>query len=333
MNTKTTKGNHEFSSNDLSSAVCGGRGEREHNLRENGSQRKRVSSAGGRGNGDTVGIAQRRQIDSLRHASFGGSARARQFVASEMDSRSLQFVINACGGVRISGPTEAAIQRVCTDSRQVLAGDVFFALRGERFDGHAFVGDAAGRGAVAAVVENGHVPQSVPGCAVIAVDDARKALGYLAARYRMDFDLPIIAVGGSNGKTSTKDLIAAVLKQKLSTLASEASFNNDIGVPLTLLRLEKAHRAAVVEVGTNHPGELAPLVRMIRPEYGVITVIGREHLEFFGDLAGVVQEEGWVAELLPASGKLFINGDDEWAASIAERSHAMVIRVGMGKQN
>ena len=141
---------------------------------------------------------------------------------------------------------------------------------------------------------------------------SRAALGKLAAAYRREFDLPVIAVGGSNGKTTTKELIASVLRQKLATLWSEASFNNDIGVPLTLLRLEKSHQAAVLEAGTNHPGELAPLVKMIQPKFGVMTNIGREHLEFFGDVAGVAQEEGWLAELLPADGKLFVNGDNEW---------------------
>jgi UDP-N-acetylmuramoyl-tripeptide--D-alanyl-D-alanine ligase len=158
-------------------------------------------------------------------------------------------------------------------------------------------------------------------------------LGRLGAAYRQDFTLPVIAVGGSNGKTTTKELIAAVLRQKLATLWSEASFNNDIGVPLTLLRLEKQHEAAVLEAGTNHPGELAPLVEMIQPRYGVITNIGREHLEFFGDLAGVAEEEGGLAGLLPADGKLFVNGDDEWTDHIAQRTRATVVRVGFGEGN
>src|SRR5262249_20361874 len=116
-------------------------------------------------------------------------------------------------------------------------------------------------------------------------------------------------------------------------LASEASFNNDIGVPVTLLRLEKQHQAAVLEVGTNHPGELAPLVKWIQPRYGLITTIGREHLEFFGDVAGVAEEEGWLAELLPADGKLFVNGDNEWTRQIVSRTRAAVVRVGLNEGN
>ncbi len=140
---------------------------------------------------------------------------------------------------------------------------------------------------------------------MIAVEDTRKALGQLAAQYRKEFVLPMVAVGGSNGKTTTKELVASVLRQKLATLWSEASFNNDIGVPLTLLRLEKSHQAAVLEAGTNHPGELAPLVKMIQPNYGVITCIGREHLEFFGDLAGVAREEGCAGRAAAGGRKAF----------------------------
>src|SRR5207248_3691008 len=146
--------------------------------------------------------------------------------------------------------------------------------------------------------------------------------GQLAAAYRQEFTLPIIAIGGSNGKTTTKELVASVLKQRLPTLSSEASFNNEIGVPLTLLNLDRSHRAAVLEVGTNHPGELAPLVGMIQPRYGIITSIGREHLEFFGDVAGVAREQGALAELLPEQGKLFLPGDSEWTQPLAARASA-----------
>src|SRR6185436_17544582 len=138
---------------------------------------------------------------------------------------------------------------------------------------------------------------------------------------------------GSNGKTTAKELAASVLKQKRPTLWSEASFNNEVGVPLTLLNLEKSHRAMVVEVGTNHPGELAPLVRMVQPRFGIITSIGREHLEFFGDVAGVAQEQGTLAELLPADGKLFLAGDSEWSAKVAARSTAGVVRIGFLPSN
>jgi UDP-N-acetylmuramoyl-tripeptide--D-alanyl-D-alanine ligase len=206
-------------------------------------------------------------------------------------------------------------------------------LTGERFDGHDFLHEAARKGAVAVVVSRSRAPKALPGCSIIAVDDARQALRKLAARYREDFALPVVAIGGSNGKTTVKELIAAVLRQKMATLWSEASFNNNIGVPLTLLRLDGKHEAAVLEVGTNHPGELAPLVRTVRPNLGVITNIGREHLEFFGDMAGVVEEEGSLAELLPADGKLLVNGDSEWTEPIIKRSRACIVRVGLSSAN
>jgi len=221
------------------------------------------------------------------------------------------------------------VRRVCTDSRTVQAGDLFFALPGERFDGHNFLAEVDKQGAAAVVIERNRKPAQLPACAVVAVDNTRQALGRLGAAYRNDFSPPMIVVGGSNGKTTTKELIAAVLRQKLVTLWSEASFNNDIGVPLTLLRLENSHQAAVLEVGTNHPGELSPLVQMIQPKFGIITNIGREHLEFFGDLAGVAEEEGALAELLPAGGRLFVSGDDKWTDRIVSRTQAGVVRVGM----
>ncbi len=249
-----------------------------------------------------------------------------------MEPRSLQFISAACAGELQNGSPAATVLRICTDSRQAQPGDLFFALRGERFDGHQFVADASKK-AAAVVVERGSAPAEGRRCALIAVDDTRKALGRLAAAYRNDFSLPLVAVAGSNGKTTTKELIAAVLRQKLPVAWSEASFNNDVGVPLTLLKLESRRRAAVLEAGTNHPGELEPLVRMIRPTYGVLTSIGREHLEFFGDLEGVAREEGWVAELLPATGKLFVNGDNAWSEQLAARTSAAAVRLGLGPKN
>jgi UDP-N-acetylmuramoyl-tripeptide--D-alanyl-D-alanine ligase len=243
-----------------------------------------------------------------------------------MEPRSLQFVAAACAGQLLNGAPDAVVLRVCTDSRQVLPGDLFFALSGERFDGHDFVPEVA-RKAAAVVIERGRAAVGIGRCGVIAVDNTRRALGRLAAEYRKGFSLPVIAVAGSNGKTTTKELVAAVLSQKFKTLASEASFNNDVGVPLTLLRLESKHQAAVLEAGSNHPGELEPLLRMIQPQYGVITSIAREHLEFFGDVAGVAQEEGWLGELLPSHGRLFLHADPEWGSRIAQRTRAAVIRA------
>ena len=250
-----------------------------------------------------------------------------------METRDLEYIVGACAGKLVTGLRRTLIKRVNTDSRSAQHGDLFVALAGEHHDGHQYLPDVIQKGVAAAMVEAGKVPASVPPCAVIAVENTRKALGQLAARYRTDFSLPVVAVGGSNGKTTTKELLASILRQKLATVWSEASFNNDIGVPLTLLRLEKKHEAGVMEVGTNHPGELAPLVGMVQPRMAVITNIGREHLEFFDDLAGVAREEGTLAEKLPAGGVLFLNGDSEWTPQIVHRTQARAVRVGVGDKN
>ena len=250
-----------------------------------------------------------------------------------MEARSLKFVAEACGAEFKSGSPETQVENVCIDSRQAKVGDLFFAIKGEKFDGHDFVSEVASKNVAAIVVKKKKVPAVNLNCPLLAVKDVRVALGQLAAAYRRQFDLPVIAVAGSNGKTTVKELLASVLRQKYLALWSEASFNNDIGVPITLLRLEKSHQAAVLEVGTNHPGELAPLVKMVQPKFGIITNIGREHLEFFGDVAGVAQEEGGLAELLPADGKLYLDGDSEWVDKIAARTKAQVVLVGIGKNN
>ena len=249
-----------------------------------------------------------------------------------MEPRSLKYLAEACGGELRNGSPQRLATNVCTDSRKAGPGDLFFALAGERFDAHKFLPEVAKKGVIAVVAEPEKIPANFS-ATVIGVEKTRAALGNLAARYRQDFDLPIIAVGGSNGKTTTKELLASVLRQKFKTLWSEASFNNNIGVPLTLLKLESAHQVAVLEAGTSHPGELAPLMQLIQPKLGVITSIGREHLEFFGDLAGVAKEEGQLADALSAAGTLFVNGESEWMEPIIQRSRARVVRVGFNPQN
>ena len=248
-----------------------------------------------------------------------------------MEPRTLGFVEESCNGQLVAGQRSSSIRRGCTDSRLARKGDLFIAICGDRFDGHDYLKDALGQGAEAAVVSCSRLGQEKVHGPMIEVEETRHALGRLSANYRQDFELPIIAVGGSNGKTSTKEILATVLGQRLETLSSEASFNNDIGVPLTLLRLREAHEAAVLEVGSNHPGELQPLLQLIRPRYGVLTSIGREHLEFFGDLAGVIEEEGALAEALPPEGCLFVNGDIEGLEAIRARWRATVVTVGEGE--
>lgn len=220
-----------------------------------------------------------------------------------------------------------------TDSRSIHPGNVFIALNGDRFDGHRFLNDVCQAGAGAVVVETGRAPTVAGEFGVIEVADTKIALGRFAAAHRAEFEIPVIAVAGSNGKTTTKDLIGALAAADGLALWSEASFNNDIGVPLTLLKLTSEHKVLVQELGTNHPGELKPLIEMTRPLHGVITSIGREHLEHFGDIDGVLAEEGTLAEMLPPDGILFLNGDDAHADDLARRSKAKVVRIGSGSDH
>lgn len=251
-----------------------------------------------------------------------------------MEPTTLQSIAEASGGILHPGTAGGVVvSGICTDSRRLQAGELFLALRGERFDGHDFLGEPGLKAAAAVVVSADRVADVPTGIPAIGVTDTRAALGRIAAAYRSRFSLPVLCVAGSNGKTTTKELLARLLETNLPTLRSQASFNNDIGVPLSLLGLEGGHRAAVLEAGTNHPGELAPLIRMIAPRYGLVPQIGREHLEHFGDLDGVLEEESALGEGLPADGVLFLNGDCEAARPLAHRTRARVIRAGFGPGN
>jgi UDP-N-acetylmuramoyl-tripeptide--D-alanyl-D-alanine ligase len=215
----------------------------------------------------------------------------------------------------------SAVKGVSTDSRRTHSGDLFIALRGESFDGHRFVGAAFAAGAVAAVVEEGFDSTHFAGKPLICVTDTSLALGTLARTYRDKFRIPFLAVGGSNGKTTTKEMIAKVLGEKYNVLSTEGNLNNHIGVPMTLFRLNRKHEVAVVEIGTNHPGEIAGLCRTLAPTHGVVTTIGREHLEFFGSLEGVAEEEGELFRSLASrAGGMAIVSTDDPRVSLAARS-------------
>jgi UDP-N-acetylmuramoyl-tripeptide--D-alanyl-D-alanine ligase len=205
-----------------------------------------------------------------------------------------------------------AVEGVSTDSRTTRPGDLFIALRGESFDGHRYVGAAFAAGAVAAIVEKKFDGTQVAGNPVMLVGDTFLALGTLARLYRDRFSIPFLAVGGSNGKTTTKEMIAKVLGAKYNVLSTEGNLNNHIGVPMTLFRLNRKHEMAVIEIGTNHPGEIAGLCRTLAPTHGVVTGIGREHLEFFSSLDGVAEEEGELFRSLAsrAGGMAIVNADD-----------------------
>ena len=211
-------------------------------------------------------------------------------------------------GGELSG-ADAAFKTVSTDSRCLPAGALFVALSGPNFDGHAFVAAARGRGAVAALVSR-WIDDPLP---QLRVADTRRALGQLAAAWRSRFTGSLIALTGSNGKTTLKEMIAAILRRRGPTLATEGNLNNEIGVPLTLLRLTGEHAYAVIEMGANHPGEIAELTQRARPDVAIINNAGPCHLEGFGDVAGVARAKGEIFQGLGAEGIAVINRDDPYA--------------------
>jgi UDP-N-acetylmuramoyl-tripeptide--D-alanyl-D-alanine ligase len=215
---------------------------------------------------------------------------------------------------------------VSTDTRAVKRGELFVALRGERFDGHDFLAAAAERGATGAIVDRGY-RKALPLPAVV-VDDTRRALGELARHWRRRFSPALVAVTGSNGKTTVKEMLAAILcahaKQhpagEAAVLATSGNLNNDIGVPLTLLRLRATHRWCAIELGMNHPGEIAYLAGIAAPTVAVVNNAQREHLEFMSSVEQVATENGSVYDALPADGVAVVNADDGHASYFRSRA-------------
>ena len=232
-----------------------------------------------------------------------------------MITMSLQQAAQAMDG-RLLGDN-GTIRGVSTDSRKIAAGELFIALRGENFDGHEFVATARDAGAAAAVIDD-QAPESVRtlGLPLIVVADTRTALGALASAWRARFDIPLVAVTGSNGKTTTKEMVASILRAAFgnTVLATQGNFNNDVGLPLTLLQLNDAHRAAVIEMGMNHPGEISSLARIAAPTVAIVTNAQRAHLAGMGTLETIAAEKGSVFPELPETGVAVINADDQWAA-------------------
>jgi UDP-N-acetylmuramoyl-tripeptide--D-alanyl-D-alanine ligase len=212
-------------------------------------------------------------------------------------------------GGRLVGDGGVAVQRVHTDTRTLQAGDLFVALKGERFDANDFIAEARGKGAVAAIAHAGRLPAGFPG---IEVDDGKLALGRLANAWRRQYSLPLIAVTGSNGKTTVTQMIAAILRawQPDAHLATQGNLNNDIGLPLTLLRLRREHRIGVIELGMNHPGEIGYLSDIAQPTVALVNNAQREHQEFMATVEAVAEENGSVFRALPPAGvAVFPAGD------------------------
>ncbi len=224
----------------------------------------------------------------------------------------LSDVISAIPGATLTAP--AQFTGVSTNSQTVAAGNLFVALRGERFDAHDFLQEVAARGAAAVVVER--VPEGFTLPALV-VPDTRHALGQIANVWRRRFDIPVIGVTGSNGKTTVKEMIASILSAAFGAdqvLATQGNLNNEIGVPLTLFRLDAIHRAAVIEMGMNHPGEIARLAEIAAPTVGLVNNAQREHQEFMASVAAVAEENGAVIRTLSAEGCAVFPADDDYAS-------------------
>lgn len=214
------------------------------------------------------------------------------------------------------------------DSRTVGAGEVFFAVKGDRFDGHDFVQSALEKGAVAAVVRSDQLRCFDDKSRLLAVDDTLAALQKLATAVRKVWGKPLVGVTGSAGKTTTKDAIAHVLASRFRVLKSEGNFNNHFGLPLMLLKLEPEHDVAVIEMGMSHAGEITALAKIAQPEIGVVTNVAPVHLEFFDSLAGIARAKYELIESLPANGTAVLNADDEYVSQFGRDFKGRVITYG-----
>lgn len=240
----------------------------------------------------------------------------------------LQTLIDFADGLLCQGDGARLVTAVSTDSRRIAQGDVFVALVGDRFDAHAFVPQVAAAGAAAVVVScSDPAWESLP-CAVIRVPDTLKALQDMARGYRAWHGARIIGLTGSNGKTSTKDLTAAVMARQLQTRATQGNLNNHIGLPLSLLRLGEGDECGVVEMGMNHPGEIKTLVDIAMPDAAILTNVGFAHMEFMGSQDAIAWEKGTLPANVHADGVVVLNANDGYTPLIARHCQAQVFTAG-----
>jgi UDP-N-acetylmuramoyl-tripeptide--D-alanyl-D-alanine ligase len=246
-----------------------------------------------------------------------------------MNPLPLSQVTEMTGGSLLSGDGTVVIDKVSTDSRTIKHGELFVALQGENFDGHNFVEAVATAGAAGAIVDSnwkGNVPRNF---AVIRVKDTLQAYQQLAANHRKSLELKVVAITGSNGKTSTKDFAAAVLARRFRVTKTQGNFNNHVGLPRTILEATSRDEIAVWEIGMNHPGEVAALAKVAAPDVGIITNIGVAHIEFMGSRERIAEEKGALAEAIGADGTVILNADDTFTRGIAARTRGKVILAGI----
>lgn len=245
----------------------------------------------------------------------------------------LNFLLNSTGGTLISGDPSTVFKGVCTDTRKINQDEIFFALKGENFNGEDFLEQAFKKGAAGAVIESTLLPDS-NSKVLVQVPSTLKALGDLASNWRMSFpDLKVAAITGSNGKTTTKEMTWSMVSLKHNTLKNTGNFNNLIGLPLTLFELNKEYTAAVVEVGMNDFGELKRLSEIARPDIGTITNIGHAHLEKLGGLDGVAKAKGELVENFNKDNTFVVNLDDVRVKSISDKLDCQKITFGINSQD
>ncbi len=251
---------------------------------------------------------------------------------------STDHILNATGGRLLYGPPGARFGGVGIDSRTVGEDQLFVAICGERHDGHTFIAQVVEKGVRGVVIQEGngvsqqHDRWQAQGVTSIEVADTTRALGALAAFQRQRSTIPVVAITGSNGKTTTRRMAALVVAQQFNTLTTQGNFNNEIGLPLTLFHLAPEHEAAVLELGMNHPGEIERLGAICRPTIGVITNVGPAHLEFLGSLEGVARAKGELIAQVDARGTVILNRDDAHVAAMAETADRKVLFFGTGPE-
>lgn len=244
-----------------------------------------------------------------------------------------QEIIEACGGTILQGDPGVTITGVQIDSRQVKTGDLFIPFRGEQTDGHLYIAAAAAGGAAAAFHEldrkqESNLPDEI---LLIGVEDSLIALQNLASAYRRRFNLPVIGITGSSGKTTTKDFTAGVLSAKFDILKTTGNLNNEIGLPLTILKLEQQHQAAVLEMGMSAPGEISTLCKIADPSIGIITNIGEAHIELLGSIDAIARAKGELLDYLGSGGVAVLNGDDPRLLKIGRRFPGKVLYYGFNQ--
>jgi len=245
-----------------------------------------------------------------------------------MNPLSISQIVDFAGARLEQGDGNASVERVSTDSRTLKKGDLFVALHGQNFDGHKFVEDVAKSGGAGSIVDLNWREKVLAQFAIIRAADTLLAYQNLAANYRKSLPINVLAITGSNGKTSTKDFAASVLGRKFRVTKTQGNFNNHVGLPRTILEATSQHEVGVWEIGMNHPGEVAPLAKIAAPDAAIITNIGVAHLEFMGTREAIAKEKSALAEAVGANGTVILNADDSFSKQIASLTRAYVIFAG-----